>query len=520
MAPPPLKAGIRDELRIFLKLYPVFRRYLKDRKKVKRSEDHTWDFGIEENGKKAVNAFIDLGPTFIKLGQVISARPDLLPNEYIKSFEKLQDDVPAAPFEQVKPIIEENIGKIDEVFEEFNREAISGASLGQVYLATYKGKRVAVKVNRPKVVERLQHDIAVINRLLRLAKGRMETYLYISIENVILDFNGRIFDEADYLKEASNIERIGESLRKRGERVIVPGIYKELSKKQVLVLEYIHGTKITDVDTLRSKDLDLKEIAWRLDLLFMRMLLRDSIFHADPHPGNVSVMDDGTLILYDFGMIGSLDDNTRFQLLKLYEGLANTDPDMIIDSLVTLNALSPVANRGVMRRTMEMAIANMQGKKIEDRDIQEVFAIANDVIFEFPFRLPRSLVLYMRMSSLLEGICKLLDPEFRFISILREILYQEGMLDDLYRFQISEFVRKGIVSLEKGLDVLPLLKRRLEEAPIQNNRKNSDYKLPSAVFLGFLALVFLYMSNTAKLLGYSLLVIDIIAFLVIVTRKG
>ena len=313
------KVGIRDEIRVFLKLFPVFRRYTKDREKVKRAKDHQWDPKIEENGRKALNAFISLGPTFIKLGQIISARPDLLPNEYIRSFEQLQDNVPAAPFKAVKPTIEGRLGKIEEVFDQFNREAISGASLGQVYLARYRGKDVVLKVNRPNVRETLKRDLAVIQRLLRLAKGRIENFLYISIENVVNDFSGRIFDEADYVKEAANIEKIAEHLSHRSERVIVPEVLHELSSEQILVMSYSPGTKITDSAMLKERGVDLKDLAWRLDLLFMRMLLKDDIFHADPHPGNISVLDDGTIVLYDFGMVGSLDKKTRFLVLKLYD---------------------------------------------------------------------------------------------------------------------------------------------------------------------------------------------------------
>ena len=515
----PVKIGIRDELRVLLKLYPVFRRYTKDRARVKNSEDHVWDPKIEANGQKAVNTFIELGPTYIKLGQVISARPDLLPNEYIKAFEQLQDSVPPAPFQDVKPVIEMNIGKISEVFDSFNEEAISGASLGQVYLAKYHGEDVVVKVNRPNIRERVRKDIAVISRLLTFARRRLDTYLYVSLDNVIADFRGRIFDEADYLKESSNIMRIGENIRKRQEKVIVPEVYQELTSTQVLVMRYRPGVKITDIQALRGMGIDLKNLAWRLDLLFMRMLLRDKIFHADPHPGNISVADDGTIILYDYGMVGSLDEKTRFQLLKLYDGLSNSDPDVIMDSLISMNALSPVANRAVMRRTMELAIANLQGKPVEEREIQEIFSIANDVIFEFPFRLPRELVLYMRMSSLLEGTCKLLDPDFRFIAILRQILYQEGMLNDLYRFQISEFIRKSIYSIEKGLDVLPLLKRSLEEQS-GNQNPRSSIKIPASIFLGFFALASVYISTTNSYLGFSLLGASIVLFLLVLFKKN
>lgn len=509
---PDLTSGIRRaELRVLLKLYPVFRRYTKDRERAKKDKENTWDPSREENGRKAVKAFIDLGPTFIKLGQVISARSDLLPREYLSAFETLQDKVPAAPFSETRPIIERNAGKVEEVFDSFDTEAISGASLGQVYHAVYKGKEVALKVNRPNVADTLRRDLVIIKRLLKLGKNRIEKFLYVSIYNVIEDFSSRIYDEIDYVKEKENIRRIGINLTERNEKVYVPKVIEELSSREVLVMEYVTGTKITDVEGLRKKEIDLEKLAFRVDLLFIRMLLRDEIFHADPHPGNISVMDDGTLILYDFGMVGTLNDETRFSLLKLYAGLVEMDPDMVIDSLLSMHALSPAANRGIIRRTMELAIAGMTGKKIEDREVREVFEIANNVIFEFPFRLPQSLVLYMRMSSILEGVCRQLDPNFRFIAVLREILYNEGLLDEFYRSQLMEFGKKAIISIEKGLDVLPALKRRLDEMDsAEPERKNSRIEISIFLGLGLVALSYFY--SRFPLISTVLIIADIIAF--------
>ncbi|MCL5783348.1 MAG: AarF/ABC1/UbiB kinase family protein [Candidatus Thermoplasmatota archaeon] len=507
----------RAEIKVFLRLYPVFRRYLRDRERARKEAEPAWNYARERNGKKALETFISLGPTFIKLGQVLSARPDLLPGEYISSFQKLQDEVPPAPFNLTRPILERNLGKLEEVFEEFDENPVSGASLGQVYLATYRGKKVAVKVNRPDIETVLRKDLLVIGRLLKLARGRIDRFLYISVSNVIEDFNSRIYDEIDYRKESANSVRIAKNIKGHA-TVIVPEVITELSGKEVLVLEYIRGTKITNVEELRKHDIDLKDLAFRIDILFMRMLLRNDIFHADPHPGNISVSDDGKIILYDFGMIGTLDEKTKFSLLSLYDGLVNTDPDEIIDALLAMGALSPVANRALMRKSMEMAIASFHGKNPEEAEINELFQIANEVIFEFPFRLPRPLVLYMRMSSLLEGICLQLDPEFKFVRVLRQLLYREGMLDELYRHQLSEFARKAIKSIEKGLDVLPLLKKKLED-DLQIAPARKDRKIPASIFLGTVLLSSIFVLNSHPLISMAVMVLDLAGFGYVLLKK-
>ncbi|GGM69581.1 glycosyl transferase family 1 [Thermogymnomonas acidicola] len=512
-----LKGIRRREIPLLLKIYPIFRHYIKDRESAKKDGEKSWSHLRERNGRKAVETFIELGPTFIKLGQILSARPDLLPKEYLKSFERLQDDVPPAPFEKVKPIIERNIGRIEDVFEEFNTNAISGASLGQVYRAKYRGVEVAVKVNRPDVEFIIKRDLVVIERLLKLAEGRIENFLYLSLRNVINDFKVRIFDEIDYRKEAENARRIMQNTSGR-ERVIVPEVFREVSGKEVMVSRFYRGIKVTDVVALRKSGIDLKDLAFRVDLLFMRMLLRDDIFHADPHPGNISVLEDGTIVLYDFGMVGSLDEKTRFNLLSLYDGLVRRDPEAIIDALLALNALSPAANRGIIRRSIEVAMMNFYGRSPDELEIRELLEIANDVIFEFPFRLPRSLVLYMRMSSLLEGICQTLDPDFKFIKVLRTLLYTEGLLDELYRKQLEEFVRKAIDSVQRGLDVLPLLKRKLESETEEPPRKR-DRSVPLSIFLGFVLLSAVFVYTRFPLLSLTVILIDIASFGYIVVRR-
>jgi len=504
-----LKGINRTEMRYLVKLLPVFLKFNSDRKKSKKQEEY--DYKIEKHGRTAVNAFIELGPTFIKLGQVLSARPDLLPKEYLKAFSDLQDKVPPDNFVYARQIIEENIGKMNNVFDSFDENAISGASLGQVYRATYNGKDAAVKVNRHDINNVLKRDIIIVKKLLRMFKRFIDNYLYISISNVLSDFSARIYDETNYLVEAENIKRIKNNIKKYD--ITIPEVL--FASKQVLILSYIPGIKVTDVKKLREKGIDLPKLAHNLDLTFIRMLLRNDIFHADPHPGNIAISDEGKIILYDFGMVGKLDDDTRFKLLKLYDGLINKDPDTIMDSLLQLNALSPAANRGIIRKGIELSIANLSGANVNEMDIRELLEIANNVIFEFPFHLPRELVLYMRMSSLLEGICKTLDPNFKFVLVLRDILYNEGMLQELYLKEMNEFAQKSIISIEKGLDVLPLLKRALEE---RDSETRENKKLPSTVFLSAILIALVLFSRIHPVISYIAIIIDIIIFVYIIKK--
>ncbi len=494
-----ITSGIRRrEIHIFFKLYSPFRKFLKDRKEARREGSDSWSYRRERNGKIAVKRFISLGPTFIKLGQVLSARPDLLPKEYVKSFELLQDSVPPAPFEEVENILREDVGNYEDIFQDFNKEAISGASLGQVYVASYRGQSVAIKVNRPDAEYIIKRDIIILDRILKFAKGRIENFLYLSISNVLKDFRRRVFDELDYTKEASNARRIQKNIEGR-ERIRIPRIFDEVSTSRVLVMEYIPGTKITDRKKLIEKNLDVSKLAYDLDTAFIRMLLRDDIFHADPHPGNVSVLDDGTIVLYDFGMVGDLDSNTRYYLLSLYDAMTRGDIDQMIDALIGVKALSPAANRGVIRRSVEIAMSGMTGKRAEDSEIRELLEVANGVVFEFPFRLPTSLVLYMRMSSLLEGICLNLDPDFKFVKVLKKLFYDEGLYKELYTRQIEMFAEESIRSIEAGVAILPLLRRKLEseqeEAPIKKNR------FEWAITGGFIFLAGIYEINHSYIPG-------------------
>ncbi len=511
------KGLFKREIKIFFSLYPAFKKFLKDRKSAKSESGKDWDYRRERNGKRAVEKFIELGPAFIKLGQILSARPDLLPKEYIRSFEMLQDSVPPAPFETVVPILEKNLGDYQNIFDKFDSNAISGASLGQVYKAVYQGKEVAVKVNRPNAEFMIKRDIIILDRILKFAKGRLENFLYISLTNILRDYRRRIIDEMDYRKEASNSRRIAKNIEGR-ERILIPKVYDELTSSQVMVMDYVVGTKITDVKTLKEKGINLSRLAYDLDISFIRMLLRDDLFHADPHPGNLSVTDDGQIILYDFGMVGSLDSNTRFYLMSLYDGLTRGDIDQIVDSLIGVKALSPAANRGIIKRSVELGMSGLSGKRAEESEIRELLDVANNVVFEFPFRLPTSLVLYMRMSSLLEGICLLLDSDFKFVKVLIKLFRDEGLLKELYERQVTMFLEESVRSIEAGVSILPLLRRKLESEDEKAPERKSG-NIPMALFGGFILISGVFEYSKIPLYGEVLFVIGLILSVLSLRRK-
>lgn len=453
----------RRFIQVVFKLLFVGLRYRSDRKAILRAKGKVVDPGkYRTNGRKAVEAFIELGPAFVKLGQLLSVRPDVLPGPYVEEFARLQDDVPPVPFDRVKPVIEAGTGPIDRVFDSFDSSAVSGASLGQVYRARYKGMDVVVKVNRPGIGDEVAVDTRVLRRLVPLVGRFIDRGLRTSAESIVDQFSLTAMEEMDYRKEAEHLLAIKRNLH--GDKgVIVPDVFRELSSGSVLVMNRVDGIKIADVKALDAAGIDRKRLARKVARVFLAMLLGDEIFHADPHPGNISVTGDGKIVLYDYGMAGTLDEDTRTDLIRFYLALLTGDPDKVVDMMLRLGILDPMANRVVVRRGIELAIADMHGKKVEETEVKALMEVANRTIYQFPFRLPRNLVLYMRMSSILEGVCTTLDPDFRFVRLLGGLLEDEGLVNEAYKRDILDEFAKLRSGLEATIEVAPLLRSALED---------------------------------------------------------
>jgi predicted unusual protein kinase regulating ubiquinone biosynthesis (AarF/ABC1/UbiB family) len=386
------------------------------------------DVSEETHRKRAeilLNKFLSLGPTFIKFGQVLSTRPDALPEAYTETLSKLQDDVPPAPYDEVRKVLEADIGDPERVFTRFEREPISGASIGQVHVAERGGERYAVKVLRPGVRDRIETDLRVIESTLPLVLRFAKEGQRFTLSNLADQFKEAIREETDYGREARSVEMIRENLS--DEPVVVPRVVEELSSDRVITMEYVEGTKITDVESLRSQNIDPSRVVGDLQRAYIQMILEDGVFHADPHPGNLAVTPDGRVVFYDFGIVGRVSDETRDGIFDFYVAISRNDVDNMINAFIDMGALDPEVDREIARRMFNLMLDNVRGREIDDERVEDLIDELQEEMYEFPMRVPRDLALLFRTTTVLEGIFYTLDDDYDFFPVIRDYLVRKRM---------------------------------------------------------------------------------------------
>ncbi|MFY9967130.1 MAG: AarF/ABC1/UbiB kinase family protein [Nitrososphaeraceae archaeon] len=449
-------------VKVLIKLIPILIYLRRDRREwVKREGRNIDTKKYIKHAERTLATFIALGPSYIKLGQWLSTRTDVLPQPYLEVLAKLQDDVPPSDFSLVQETIEKEIGKIDQVFDKFDKKAKSGASLGQVYLTSYKGRDVIIKASRPQIEKTVSRDILVLKSILPLATRFIDPNLRYSVEAMFSQFVETISEEMDYRIEARNLKTIRRNLS-HDPMVLIPEVISEITSRHVLSMEYIPGTKITDIATLNAMGLDRERIVSKVHRIFFKMLLKDSIFHADPHPGNISVTSDGRIILYDFGMVGRIDDDTRLKLVRLYLGLIEKDPVRAVNVLIDLGTLEPSVNRYIVEKALEFSIRSLHGQQVDRMEVKALIDLTNKTMSKFPFRLPKNLALYMRMSSILEGIYHHHKVKFQFVKVLADILAEEGLLRDAYIEETKDYFKRLAKGIEASIGLAPFLRSYME----------------------------------------------------------
>ncbi len=362
------------------------------------------------------DSLVALGPTFIKIGQTLGTRADLLPLSYVKELSTLQDQVPAFATSDAFARIESELGHpISECFAEIDNEPIASASLGQVYRARLaSGVEVAVKVQRPDLENIIRFDTAVLYRIVKL----MNRFFPKANENadwegMLREFHHTIFEEMDYVKEGRNADRFRYNFQTW--RVVrVPTIYWSHTSRRVLTLEFIRGTKVTDLEALRARRISPVKVNRLLVRTYLKQLLEDGFFHADPHPGNLLVMDSGHLAFFDFGMVGRITPKLQSQMIDAFFHVVSRDVQGLGQDIINLDFLKPGVDPETVRPVVESLFRLYLNLKLGEVRFKELTYDLAEVVYEYPFRLPANFTYVMRALMTLEGIGIVTDPGFSF----------------------------------------------------------------------------------------------------------
>lgn len=373
---------------------------------------------------------IKLGPTFIKMGQMLATRADLLPLEYIKELSLLQDSVPAFKSDRAYAIIESETGRpLDELFSEISAQPIASASLGQVYRAVlHSGEVVAVKVQRPDLDESIKLDLDVLRWIGRWLDRYPNLFPGAEWLGAVDEFDRVIHEEMDYLREGANSEEFRRNFRD-WQTIYVPRIHHELSTARVLVMEFITGVKVTDLEALKAAGHSARRINELIYRAYFKQLLEDGFFHADPHPGNLLVMSDGRLAVFDFGMVGRISDELQRKIIEAFFHLYSRDVNAIVDDLVSLGFLAPGADFAAFRKVVADVFARKLDLKLGDVRFRELTYDLAPVVYEHPITTPARFTYLIRAIMTLEGISIVMNPEFNFFEVarpyVREFLFRK-----------------------------------------------------------------------------------------------
>lgn len=376
-------------------------------------------------------ALEELGATFVKIGQIVSTRPDLFPPEYINELAKLQDAATPAPWAAVETQLVAELGRpLTSVFASFEREPLAAASIGQAYAATLlDGSEVVVKVRRPGVGKQVEEDLEILQSLAANANDRWEQAAQYDPVGLAAEFARTLRAELDYVRERRNAERFARNFAD-DPTVHVPRIYAEQSSAQVLTLERIRGIKINDLAALDAAGVDRKALAARSTRIVLKMVFEDGFFHADPHPGNFFVepgvdgQAGGRIGLIDFGMVGLVDERTRKQLVDLLMAITSQDADRLVDAFIGLGVTQQRVNRALLRQDLEQLLAQYYGQSLGEINVSGLITDALVVTRRHLLQMPTNMALLLKTIIMSEGLGAQLDPSFNLMTVLAPFAQQ------------------------------------------------------------------------------------------------
>ncbi|MCK4303617.1 MAG: AarF/ABC1/UbiB kinase family protein [Candidatus Eisenbacteria sp.] len=395
-------------------------------------------------------ALEELGPTFIKLGQVMSTRPDLVPGDLVRELSKLQDQVPPFEYDQAKEIVEAELNSsIEDVFQVFEEKPLAAASIGQVHRAKLKdGEEVVVKVQRPGIRNTIEVDLEIMLHLASLAEHHIEEWEYQRPTRIVEEFARTIEREIDYTVEASHVERFARQFQ-TDMSIYVPKVYREESTERVLTMEFIDGIKISETGRIEEEGLDRKLIARRGTDLILEQIFKYGFFHADPHPGNIYILPGNVICYLDYGMMGRVDRRTREHFAELVHGCARRDESKTTTALLQITEYEQPPDQRLLERDVADFMEQHLYKPLKDMDIGRLLQQLLDLACRHRLEIPQDLFLMMKALTTVEGVGVSLDPDFDLM---------ERTTPFIRRIRMEHMHPKRIVGdlLESSADVVRL----------------------------------------------------------------
>jgi len=462
-------------------------------------------------------ALEELGPTFIKLGQTLSTRPDIIPRGYIKELEKLQDEVPPYSYDLVLQMVQKELGaNISELFQSFDEKPFAAASLGQAHKAVLKGNKakVVVKVQRPDMEKIIETDLDILFQLAHLTERYIsESRLYDPV-GLVEEFAKTIRMELDYSTEGRNAEQFRKNFEE-DKTVYIPKIYWDLSSKYILTMEYIEGIKINNLNELDKAGYNRKQIAKNGAKSFMKQMLIDGFFHADPHPGNMLVMEDEIIGFLDFGMMGKIDEESREKFINLFIAVLEYDSNKILAGMLALGFTS---QETIDTRSLKMDIADLLAqyydKTLKEIVLGEFITQLAQISIKYHIKMPAELALLGKSLLTIEGIGLALDPDFNLTEIAKP--YVEEII--LERKNPQRLLANITSDLSEFYHLMVLIPRQLSK--ILKKMEESIFRL-ELQHQGLENLINA-LDKASNRLSYSLILVAIIigSSLIMQTDKG
>jgi len=492
----------------------------------------------------------ELGPTFVKLGQLASTRSDLLPENVINELVKLQDQVPPFPGEEARQIIELELGtSLDEMLESFQEQPVAAASIGQVHLGKlHTGELVAIKVQRPGVSRVVQRDLEILQDLISLAKRHLEWVAQYNVEEIIEEFSKSMREELDYNIEGRNMERIGQNFEK-DRWIHIPKTYWNYTSARVLTMEFVDGIHMGRPDEIVEQGLQLPDVAQRLVDSMLQQIFIDGFFHADPHPGNLLALRDGRIAYLDFGMMGRLSSDTKNGMAGFVIALLRKNTDSMVRAVMRLGFVPEDINMSALRNELERLREKYYDLPFSQIDLGEALNEMFAIIRQYKIDIPTDLALLGKALITLEGVIERLDPSLSILNMAepfgRRLLSERyspskirqritdgafqavEILTDLPRqaSELSRVIRSGKLKVEVSVPELGELLHKMDQ--ISNRLAFSIVLLAFSIIMVGLIIGSSLRDNTPILwglpvveIGFAIATLMVVWLLVVIFRSG